>query len=140
MNYIGLIKKFWTSHNANSFNTTEIALYFYIVEVFNICQWTNQIKRNNRKIEADLNISFNTLKSARNRLQQAGLLSFKSKNGDANVAYTLSNTDEVDNEVTAKVSNKVGKRSVYTKDKLNKTVSNDDLYKTAEEAGYKFIG
>lgn len=140
MNYIGLIKKFWTSHNANSFSLAELGLYFYIVEVFNICQWTNQIKRNNRKIEADLNISFNTLKSARNRLQQADLLSFKSKNGDANVTYTLSNIDEVDNEVATKVSNKVGKRSVSTKDKLNKTVSNDGLYKTAEEAGYKFIG
>lgn len=119
MNYIELIKNFWTSHNANSFSTTEIALYFYLLEVFNICQWKNQIKRNNRRVEADLDISYNTLKSARNKLQQSGLLYFKSKNGDANVIYTLSNFDEVTNEVDSVVTNEVSTRSVHIKDKLN---------------------
>lgn len=119
MNYIELIKNFWTSHNANSFSTTEIALYFYLLEVFNVCQWKNQIKRNNRRVEADLDISYNTLKAARNKLQQSGLLYFKSKNGDANVIYTLSNFDEVANEVDSEVANEVSTRSVHIKDKLN---------------------
>ena len=119
MNYIELIKNFWTSHNANSFSTTEIALYFYLLEVFNVCQWKNQIKRNNRRVEADLDISYNTLKAARNKLQQSGLLYFKSKNGDANVIYTLSNFDEVTNEVYSEVANEVSTRSVHIKDKLN---------------------
>lgn len=119
MNYIELIKNFWTSHNANSFSTTEIALYFYLLEVFNVCQWKNQIKRNNRRVEADLDISYNTLKAARNKLQQSGLLYFKSKNGDANVIYTLSNFDEVTNEVDCEVTNEVSTRSVHIKDKLN---------------------
>lgn len=123
MNYIELIKKFWTSHNANSFSTTEIALYFYLLEVFNICQWKNQIKRNNRRVEADLDISYNTLKCARNKLQQSGLLYFKSKNGDANVTYTLSKSDEVANGVSNKVARKADTRSVHIKDKLNKTIS-----------------
>lgn len=122
MNYIELIKNFWTSHNANSFNTTEIALYFYLLEVFNICQWKNQIKRNNRRVEADLDISYNTLKSARNKLQQSGLLSFKSRNGDANVTYTLSKFDEVSVEVASGVGIEVGTRSMHIKDKLNKTI------------------
>lgn len=119
MNYIELIKNFWTSHNANSFSTTEIALYFYLLEVFNVCQWKNQIKRNNRRVEADLDISYNTLKSARNKLQQSGLLYFKSKNGDANVIYTLSNFDEVVIEVSNEVASEVDTRSVHIKDKLN---------------------
>lgn len=119
MNYIELIKNFWTSHNANSFSTTEIALYFYLLEVFNVCQWKNQIKRNNRRVEADLDISYNTLKSARNKLQQSGLLYFKSKNGDANVIYTLSNFDEVVIEVDNEVTSEVDTRSVHIKDKLN---------------------
>lgn len=119
MNYIELIKNFWTSHNANSFSTTEIALYFYLLEVFNVCQWKNQIKRNNRRVEADLDISYNTLKSARNKLQQSGLLYFKSKNGDANVIYTLSNFDEVVIEVSNEVASEVDSRSVHIKDKLN---------------------
>lgn len=119
MNYIELIKNFWTSHNANSFSTTEIALYFYLLEVFNVCQWKNQIKRNNRRVEADLDISYNTLKAARNKLQQSGLLYFKSKNGDANVIYTLSNFDEVIIEVDNEVASEVDTRSVHIKDKLN---------------------
>lgn len=119
MNYIELIKNFWTSHNANSFSTTEIALYFYLLEVFNVCQWKNQIKRNNRRVEADLDISYNTLKSARNKLQQSGLLYFKSKNGDANVIYTLSNFDEVVIEVSNEVASEVDTRSIHIKDKLN---------------------
>lgn len=127
MNYIELIRNFWTSHNAHSFSTTEIALYFYLVEIFNICQWTNQIKRNNRRTEADLDISFNTLKSARNRLQQAGLIYFKSVNGNANVSYSLSNFDEVKGKVSAKVTNEVATRSVPTKDKLNKTKQKEIL-------------
>lgn len=135
MNYIELIKNFWTSHNAHSFNTTEIALYFYLIEVFNLCQWKNQIKRNNRKVEADLDISFNTLKNARNKLQQAGLIYFKSQNGNANVTYTLSKFDEVSSEVDNKVTNEVCSRSVPSKDKLNKT----KLIKVYKSFSFDFI-
>jgi len=137
MNYIQLIKDFWTSHEENCYRTTEIALYFYLVEVCNKCSWKQSFKRNNRKIEADLNLSFNTLKESRNRLKQSGMINFETRNGDANVTYTLSKFDEVTNEViltsskfdevSRKVSNEVthevGTRLLPSKDKLklNKT-------------------
>lgn len=103
MNYIQLIKDFWTSHEENCYRTTEIALYFYLVEVCNKCSWKQSFKRNNRKIEADLNLSYNTLKESRNRLKQSGMINFETRNGDANVTYTLSNFDKVTNEVTNEV-------------------------------------
>lgn len=123
MNYIELIRGFWRSHEEHLFTPTEIAVYFYLVEVCNICQWKNPFKRNNAKIGADLSISFNTLKNARNKLQQVGLMSFKTTNGNSNVTYTLSNfdkvTNEVYNEVDCKVTNEVYNEVLPTKDKLN---------------------
>lgn len=124
MNYLELIRGFWRSHEEHSFSTTEIAVYFYLLEVCNICRWKNPFKRNNAKIEADLCISYNTLKNARNKLNQCGLIAFKTKNGSPNVEYTLSNFDEVANEVSIKVSdevtNEVANKVLPTKDKLNK--------------------
>jgi predicted transcriptional regulator len=103
MNYIELIRDFWRAHEEHSFGTTEVAVYFYLVEVCNICHCKNPFKRNNSKIEADLGISFNTLKNARNRLVQAGLIKFETKNGSPNVIYTLSNFVEVTDEVGVEV-------------------------------------
>lgn len=124
MNYLKLVRDFWRSHEEHSFTTTEIAVYLHLVEVCNICQWKNPFKRNNSKIAADLGISFNTLKNARNKLSQAGLLTFKTTNGSPNVLYTLSNfdkvTNEVDVEVGTKVTNEVDVEVLPTKDKLNK--------------------
>ena len=120
MNYIEQIRGFWRSHEEHSFNTTEVALYFYLLEVCNICSWKNPFKRNNAKIEADLGISFYSLKNARNKLQQRGLISFRTKNGSPNVEYTLLMIYKVTNEVTNKVGTEVGAELLPTKDKLNK--------------------
>lgn len=123
MNYLELIRGFWRSHEEHLFTPTEIAVYFYLVEVCNICQWKNPFKRNNAKIGADLSISFNTLKNARNKLQQAGLIYFKTVNGSPNVVYTLSKFDkvnvEVSNEVDVEVDVEVDNQVLPTKDKLN---------------------
>ena len=113
INQLKQINGFWRSHEINSFSVTEIALYFHLLKICNICGNESTIKRNNAKIIADLSISFNTLKNARNRLAQSGILSFKTQNGNANVIYTLSNFDEVTNEVT----NEINKRK--TKDETN---------------------
>lgn len=123
MNYIELINKFWTANEEYSFRTVDIALYFYLLKVNNDCSWKEYFKRNNRKIQVDLDISFNTLKEGRNRLKNARLIDFKTKNGDANVMYTLSNIDEVIDKVT----NEVPTRLVPSKDKLNQTKPNNNL-------------
>jgi predicted transcriptional regulator len=118
MNYIEQIRGFWRSHEEHSFTPTEVAVYFRLLEICNICQWKNPFKRNNSKIEADLGISFNTLKNARNKLRQAGLIDFETRNGSPNVSYTLLNFDKVSNEVDVEVDVEV----LPTKDKLNKTL------------------
>ena len=128
MNYLKLIRGFWRSHEEHLFTCTEVALYFHLVEVCNICGWKNPFKRNNSKIGADLGISINTLKNARNKLAQCGLISFKTQNGSPNVVYTLSKFDEVvvevGSEVVVEVGSEVGSEVLPTKDKLNKTKLN----------------
>lgn len=125
MNYIGLVRAFWRSQEEHSFGPTEVALYFYLLEVCNICRWKNPFKRSNAKIEADLSMTFHVLKNARNRLKSAGLIDFKTTSGSQNVTYTLLPTLQINYEV----SNEVGDEVVYEvrnevvpgKDKLNKT-------------------
>ncbi len=130
MNYIELINLFWTANEEHSFRTTDIALYFYLLKVNNDCSWKESFKRNNRKVEVDLGISFNTLKDSRNRLKNANLINFKTVNGDANVLYTIIDTsskfDKVTNEVRHEVTYEVPTRSVPSKDKLNKTKLKDN--------------
>jgi hypothetical protein len=90
MNYLQQIKGFWVAQNAHSFSAEEIGLYFYLLEVSNNLRWTNPFKRNNYKIMADLEIKDRrTLERYRNSLKQGGIIEFKTRNGDANVAYTL---------------------------------------------------
>ena len=119
MNYLKQIKGFWTSHEKHCYSTNELALYFYLLEIRNVIRESgNQFKRNNKKIEADLNISFNTLKNARNRLAQTGLIQFKTQNGNPNVIYTLSNFDEVSNEVRDEVRDEINKTKSKPKTKV----------------------
>lgn len=124
MNYIELIREFWRSHEEQSFTCTDIALYFYLLEVCNVCRWKNPFKRNNSRILSDLGISIKTLVSSRNRLVQGGVLSVKSKAGVANVLYTLANIPEVGAEVRAEVRAEVGGEVRATKYKQNKTKQN----------------
>ena len=119
MNYIELINRFWLAHEENCFSTCEIALYFYLLKVNNICNWVEFFKRNNSKIMADLGIKDRrTLENARNRLKQAGLIDYQKKNTNPNVTYSLTSTfnAQVDAQVDAQV--------LYTKDKYkqNKTI------------------
>lgn len=128
MNYIEQIRGFWRSHEIDVFPTNVIALYFYLLEVNNKASWVTSFKRNNSKVCADLGMSYPTLNNARNRLKQAGLVDFATKNGSANVTYTLKDFlkvgNEVENEVSDEVSIEVGDevllRSFKTKDKLNR--------------------
>lgn len=112
MSYIKLINGFWVSYERNTFNCTEIALFFYLLKICNLCHWPDSIKRNNTKIQADLCISYPTLSKARNKLKQAGIIDFKTTNGSSNVSYNfkkfLKVCNEVANEVGDEVTNEVG--------------------------------
>jgi hypothetical protein len=90
MNYIDQIKGFWITQEMNQLGTSEIAMYFYMLEIWNKTGWIGCFKRNNYKVMADLSIrSIKTLQSIRDRLQTAGILTFRQRNGVANVEYVM---------------------------------------------------
>lgn len=77
MNYLELIRQFWRLDNAWQFTCCETRLYFYLVETANSLGWANNWTHSDAKTSANVGVSINTLKTARNRLSQAGLISFK---------------------------------------------------------------
>ena len=90
MNYLVQIKGFWIACNAYSLGVEEVGLYFYLLEIANTLRWMNPFKRNNSKVMSDLGIrDRRTLDRYRNRLKQAGIINFETRNGDSNVTYKL---------------------------------------------------
>lgn len=90
IDYRNQIKFFWLAQEAYQLGTSEIALYFYLVEVSDKTGRTGTFYRNNHKIMIDLGIkSYKTFQSVRDKLRAAELLEYQQRNGAANVHYTL---------------------------------------------------
>src|ERR1043165_4885439 len=116
MNYLKQIRYFWKKAKRHSFSAGEIALYFYLLECSNTADWENPVWEPNGKLQQAIGVSsYNALNKYRNRLQQLGLIKFKSKNGVGAVEYniydveqgTFSKNEEVHEKVREKVCEKV---------------------------------
>ncbi|MBF0649162.1 hypothetical protein IR083_10050 [Dysgonomonas sp. GY75] len=79
MNYLTLINIFWQMHAVNKFSKNEIALYFYLLHVFNVSNWNNTISKKNDWIRGELCISQDLLKKSRKTLSERGLIHFEQK-------------------------------------------------------------
>lgn len=77
MNYIELINWFWELDETWQFSCCETRLYFYLVKTANRLGWENNWTRSDAKVSSDVGVSPNSMKTARNRLVQAGLISTK---------------------------------------------------------------
>lgn len=75
MNYIELINWFWGLDEAWQFSCCETRLYFYLLKTANRLGWENNWTRSDAKVSSDVGVSPNSMKTARNRLVQAGLIS-----------------------------------------------------------------
>ena len=77
MNYIELVNKFWELDEAWQFTCTETRLYFYILKTANRLGWVDSWTHSDERTAANVGVSKNTLKTSRNRLAQAELITFK---------------------------------------------------------------
>jgi len=77
MTYIDLINRFWELDEAWQFSCCETRLYFYLLKTANRLGWGDNWTHSDDKTAANVGVSKNTFKTARNRLSQAGLISFK---------------------------------------------------------------
>ena len=78
MNYIELINRFWQCNNERPIGCNATALYFYLVKVCNSLSWKETFKHSDRYISIQLGISVNTVRNAKNKLKQLGLIDYKS--------------------------------------------------------------
>ena len=78
MTYIGLINNFWELDEDWQFTCCETRLYFYLLKTANRLGWVDSWTRSDAKVSSDVGVSVNSMKTARNRLVQAGLIEFKS--------------------------------------------------------------
>jgi hypothetical protein len=74
MNYIELINWFWELDETWQFTCCETRLYFYLVKTANRLGWENNWTHSDVKTAANVGVSANSLKTARNRLIQAGFI------------------------------------------------------------------
>jgi len=78
MNYIEQINWFWLLDAEHSFNGNETRLYFFLLKQSNSLYWKNPLANADGHTASMVGISVNTLKTCRNRIQQAGLIKFRS--------------------------------------------------------------
>ena len=77
MSYIELINYFWDIDEEWQFTCCETRLYFYLVKTANRLGWVDSWTRSDAKVSSDVGVSVNSMKTARNRLVQAGLIDVK---------------------------------------------------------------
>ena len=77
MNYLELINNFWKLDEGWQFSCCETRLYFYLIKTANGLGWENSWTHSDDKTAANVGVSPNSMKKARNRLVQAGLILFK---------------------------------------------------------------
>ena len=95
MNIHTINNKLWESQDNNQHNVTEIALYFYLMNVANRGCWANSFQRLNARIMLDLGVSSKTLSKARNGLKQSGLIDFKTTKGSKYTTYTFGRLPDI---------------------------------------------
>lgn len=76
MNYIELINWFWGLDEQWQFSCCETRLYFYLVKTANRLGWADNWTHSDAKTSVNVGVSLNTMKTARNRLSQVGLIKF----------------------------------------------------------------
>lgn len=76
MNYLDLIRKFWQLDATWQFGCCESRLYFYLIEQANRLGWPDNFTHSDARTSINVGVSPKSLRAAKNRLMQAGLISF----------------------------------------------------------------
>jgi len=77
MNYFKQLKAFDDWLNRNQCSASAQLLWYKLMSINNTCGWVEWFSRTNSSLAGSMNVSENTLKSARNELKQKGLIDFK---------------------------------------------------------------
>lgn len=94
MNYIAQINLLHQIRQKDSLGPLEIALHVVLLDICNSYDWENPFTLKNDRILSDLDVTFKTMAAARNKLSQAGLIRFKTKNGSPVTVYQILKPEE----------------------------------------------
>ena len=111
MNYIELINRFWNCSKERAFNPSDCMLYFYLLDTCNALHWKQPFGQSDRYLSMALGISVPTIREAKNRLKQRGLIDFKvpekgSKGIDGQTKYSFP-TVQINYTVPLTVENEI---------------------------------
>jgi len=95
LDYFKLMDRFWRLNAQVRFTTSEATLYHFLLAECNRLYWKNPFGYTNGAICASISISEKTLIVARMKLQQHGLLSFKSGHKNCPTVYQLTPCNEL---------------------------------------------
>ncbi|MCD7936281.1 MAG: helix-turn-helix domain-containing protein [Tannerellaceae bacterium] len=77
MNYIELVNRFWELDESWQFTCCETRLYFYLLRTANRLGWIENWFHSEEKLAANVGVSPKSIKKARDRLVEAGLITFE---------------------------------------------------------------
>lgn len=99
MSYIDLINRFWQCDVEFAFTPSDTRLFFYLLDTCNKLRWKQTFGHSDRHLSLRLGMSVNTVREAKNRLKQRGLIDFetpsKNKRGrgvDGQTKYRIMET------------------------------------------------
>jgi hypothetical protein len=95
MDYFKLMNRFWQLNAQVRFTPSETTLYHFLLAESNRLRWKNPFGYTNGALCAGISISEKTLISARTKLQQHGLLFFKSGHKNCPTVYQLTPHDKL---------------------------------------------
>lgn len=123
MTYIELINNFWELDEDWQFTCCETRLYFYLLKTANRLGWVDSWTRSDAKVSSDVGVSVNSMKTARNRLVQAGLIEFKSGgNGQRDkTRYIVRCQNLIPNDIPKHEPNLIPNREPKPQPYINKT-------------------
>ena len=142
--YIDLINQFWTQSKECAFNPSDAVLYFFLLNTCNALHWKQPFGQSDRFLSLSLGFSINTIRGAKNRLKQRGLIDFKApeKNGKGiegqtkYVILSVSNFDIVPDRDTDRDTDNNIRQDKIREDKKEK-IKKEKSFKEFTEQDFK---
>ena len=136
MNYIKEINSFYDWLETNTLSDSAIVLWHALMHVNNKAKWITEFAVAISTLETKTGLKKDSIIRARNRLQQAGRIEFKSRTGQQSALYIMNGFDCVSNNDTNCDTNCNANRALTatltptltaTINKLNKTKLNNSI-------------
>lgn len=99
MTYFELVNNFWDANRVDPFPQSDSLLYLYLIHKCNSGRWINPFLLKTTTIQYELNMSRDTIDTAKNRLAQRGLIKFNQGRGRGKRYYQIIGVEVTGEEI-----------------------------------------